>query len=143
MLPRKLRVTRAKDPRKTALAQEREKGRLNDARAAAKSTKYKYKATPEEKSLAGRASKLLGRAGAAAERRKSSGKGAANGDGSIVRFDDGGGLKTPQQIVFEGTRATANNGRTKDLKFGKGKAKKGKPTNRGARRAADWRKAKK
>lgn len=144
MLPRALRVTRAKDPRKTALAQERERGKLADARGAAKNTKYKYKATPEEKSQAGRAAKLLGRGGAALERRRASGKNTANGGGPAVSFDGPEGLKTPQQIVFEGTRATSKNGRPRDLKFGKkAKGKKGKPMDRGTRRAAEWRKAKK
>jgi nucleolar protein 12 len=147
MLPRAIRVTRAKDPRKTALAQEREREKLKNANGAVKSTKYKYKATPEERSLAGRAGKLLGRAGAALERRKSSGKGSAasNGGGgeSVLRMEDDE-FKTPQQVVFEGTRATSSNGRPKDLKLGKkSKGKMGnKPTNRGARRAAEWRKTK-
>jgi len=145
MLPRALRVTRAKDPRKTALAQEREREKLKNASGAVKSTKYKYKATPEERSLAGRAGKLLGRAGAALERRKSRGA-APNGGGggeSVLRMEDDG-FKTPEQVVFEGTRATSSNGRPKDLKLGKkSKGKKGgKPTNRGARRAAEWRKTK-
>jgi nucleolar protein 12 len=46
----------------------------------------------------------------------------------------------PEHFVLEGKRASAKDGRPKDLKFGK-KAKKkgGKPTNRGTRRAAEWR----
>lgn len=144
MLPRALRVARAKDPRKTALAQERERGRLADTKGAAKNTKYKYKATPEEKSQAGRAAKLLGRGGAALERRRASGRDAPNRGAPAAGADPHEGLKTPQQIVFEGTRASANNGRPKDLKFGKkGKGKKGKPVDRGSRRAAEWRKTKK
>ncbi len=147
MLPRKLRVTRAKDPRKTTMAMEREREKMKGQRAAAKSTKYRHKATPEEKSQAGRASKLLGRAGAAAEKRRgaSGNKGPpTTGANSVARFEkDGGDVKTPEQVIFEGTRATSNNGRPKDLKFGKKSkvAKKGRPTNRSARRAAEWKKS--
>lgn len=145
MLPRTLRVTRAKDPRKTASAVEREKSRLQIARADGKGTKYKPKLTAEEKSQAGRAGKLLGRAGAAAERRKGQGKDWPGSRQSVLQTDDDVEMKTPEQIVFEGTRASSKNGPPKDLKFGKkGKkpAKGGKPMNRGTRRAAEWRKKK-
>lgn len=61
--------------------------------------------------------------------------------------DDGGDRATTargpsQKMVFEGNRASANDGRPRDLKFGKGKKNKGrpKPKNRSARRAADWKK---
>ena len=149
MLPRILRVTRAKDPRKTASAIEREKSRLNIAKADGKATKYRPKLSAEEKSLAGRASKLLGRSGAAAERRKASGKDVLNGT-SILAADDDVEMKTPEQIVFEGARATSKDGRPKDLRFGKrgnkgikaSKGSKGKPVNRTTRRTAEWRKKK-
>lgn len=156
MLPRILRVSRAKDPRKTTLAMERNtkakldaaKG-LDGAAGKPKSTKYKHKATPEEKSLAGRASKLFGRAGAAREaqrlkggekkpRHRDGGKPVGTGANGI----DMGSIKTPEQIVFEGRRASSKDGKPKDLKFGKTKGKKRPPLQakkRGARRAAEWR----
>ncbi|KAK9418130.1 putative RRM domain-containing protein [Seiridium unicorne] len=158
MLPRILRVSRAKDPKKTALAMERStkvkleamvaagkvKG-LDGAAGQPKSTKYKHKATPEQQSLAGRASRLFGRAGAAREAQRLKG-----GDKETRRKEsksDGGvdlsTLKTPEQIVFEGRRASSKDGKPKDLKFGKVKGKKRPPLQakkRGARRAAEWRK---
>lgn len=144
MLPRALRVTRAKDPRKTAQAQEREKEKLSKAMASVKNTKYKHKATPEEKSLAGRTGKLLGRSAAAAGRRKGAGKDSFRGRSAVHADNDGDvAMKTPEQVVFEGTRARSTNGPPKGFKGGKkGKPKAGKPTNRGARRAAEWKKKK-
>lgn len=134
MLPRALRVTRAKDPRKTALAQERANAKAHASdKQAARGTGYRPKITPEQQAAAGRAGKLLGRAGAAHMHRSSKG-GAPNGSA----LD---GKKTPEQIVFEGRRASSKDGRPKDLKFGKkGKGKKTRPMHRGARRAAEWKK---
>lgn len=151
MLPRALRVSRAKDPRKTTLAMERTiKGKLEVASAAGKpkSTKYKHKATAEQQSLAGRASKLFGRSGAAreAQRLKGGDKKPRRKESRPERSGpDLTGLKTPEQIVFEGRRASAKDGKPKDLKFGKVRGKKRPPRQmgaqgRGARRAAEWRK---
>lgn len=166
MLPRALRVSRAKDPRKTALAVERSVkakkldlingGATNGNKENTTSAKYKHKATPEQQSLAGRAGRLLGRAGAARQQRElkgmkpfrpsqssegSSRDKESNGDGVIdgIKKD----IKTPEQIVFEGRRASAKDGKPKDLKFGKTKGKKRgapKARGRGAKRAAEWRK---
>ncbi|KAI1019029.1 hypothetical protein LB505_002902 [Fusarium chuoi] len=140
MLPRKLRVTRAKDPRKTALAQERARGKNIVPNGAAKSTKYKHKATPEEQSMAGRTGKLLGRSAAVQQRHKKrpSTQGASEDAQSIPS-----NIKGPEQFVFEGRRASAKDGTPKDLKLGKkgkGKGRSGRPQNRGARRAAEWKK---
>ncbi|KAK6062438.1 RNA recognition domain-containing protein, partial [Seiridium cupressi] len=76
MLPRIRRVSRAKDPKKTAVALERSTTVKLEAMAAAgkakglvgaagqpKSTKYKLEATPEQQSVAGRARRRGGRAG--------------------------------------------------------------------------------
>ncbi|UNI14684.1 Nucleolar protein 12 [Purpureocillium takamizusanense] len=136
MLPRPLRVTRAKDPRKTALAQERASAKANasDNSKGRGGTGYRPKITPEQQAAAGRAGKLLGRAGAAQMQR--GGKDGANAAALVSK-------KSPEQIVFEGRRASSRDGRPKDLKFGKkGKGKKPKPTHRGARRAAEWKKTK-
>lgn len=143
MLPRALRVTRAKAPHKTANAQERRKEKMLAAGNDSKSTKYKKKLTPEELSMAGRAGRLLGRSAAASQVRKGKGKGFDRRAGPKPWSKESAmdGLKTPEQIVFEGTRATSKGGRPKDLKLGKkSKSKPSKPTGRGARRAAEWRK---
>lgn len=131
MLPRKLRVTRAKDPRKTTQAIERTKAKFNNSNGGGNDRKgkpfkkggnasvYVPKLTPDQQAAAGRAGKLFGRAG---------------GNGLP------GGIKAPEKIVFEGRRASSRDALPKDLKGKKVKGKKGRPTNRGARRAADWRK---
>ncbi|KAI0484898.1 hypothetical protein GGR56DRAFT_616048 [Xylariaceae sp. FL0804] len=142
MLPRALRVSRAKDPRKTALAAERTtKAKAVDAKP--KSTKYKPKITPEQQSQVGRAGRLFGRVGAAQQRHalKSGGKRPEESRG-LMNNDNN--FKSPEEFVFEGRRASSKDGRPRDLKFGKAKGKKGtqktKPKDRGARRAAAWRK---
>jgi nucleolar protein 12 len=140
MLPRKLRVTRAKDPRKTALAQERARGKHITTNGATKSTKYKHKATPEEQSMAGRTGKLLGRSAAVQQRHKK--RPSTHGDNQEAE-NPLAGIKGPEQFVFEGRRASAKDGTPKDLKLGKkgkGKGRSSRPQNRGARRAAEWKK---
>ncbi|KAI1460323.1 hypothetical protein F4805DRAFT_417212 [Annulohypoxylon moriforme] len=146
MLPRALRVSRAKDPRKTALAMERTmKAKLEASNGRDKklnSTKHIPKVTPEQQSLVGRAGKLLGRAGAARQRHEL--KGDRRQPRQRRESAINGAFKTPEQIVFEGRRASEKDGKPRDLKFGKTKGKKGvvksKTKNRGARRAAEWRK---
>ncbi|KAI1416968.1 hypothetical protein F5Y13DRAFT_153474 [Hypoxylon sp. FL1857] len=146
MLPRALRVSRAKDPRKTALAMERTvKSKLeglNGRDKKAHSTKHKPKVTPEQQSQVGRAGKLLGRAAAARQRHGLKGEGRRPRERKET--DITSTFKTPEQIVFEGRRASEKDGRPKDLKFGKTKGKKGvikaKTKSRGAKRAAEWRK---
>ncbi|KAK8027207.1 nucleolar protein 12 [Apiospora marii] len=158
MLPRILRVSRAKDPRKTALNLERstklktglvasEASKSNTA--GPKSTQYKFKATPEQQSLAGRAGRLLGRAGAARQQREIRGdkrKPSDNGPATGSNASTLNIIKTPEQIVFEGRRASSKDGKPRDLKLGKGKGNKHKKSvtsakpGRGAKRAAEWRK---
>ncbi|KAI1170536.1 hypothetical protein F4777DRAFT_107599 [Nemania sp. FL0916] len=153
MLPRVLRVSRAKDPRKTALAMERTtKARFESQKngdGKRKSTKYAPKITPEQQSQAGRAGKLFGRSAAAQQR-----QGMKSGDrrrprdnkADKPRENASDGIKPPEQFIFEGRRASAKDGKPKDLKFGKVKGNKGaaraKAKGRGARRAAEWRKTK-
>jgi nucleolar protein 12 len=141
MLPRKLRVTRAKDPRKTILAQERARGKYIVNNGGPKSTKYKHKATPEEQSMAGRTSKLLGRSAAVQQRHKK--RPSAHGESQEAEKPVPE-IKGPEQFVFEGRRASARDGLPKELKQkqkGKGKGKKsGKPQNHGSKRAAEWKK---
>ncbi|KAL7628002.1 Nucleolar protein 12 [Parahypoxylon ruwenzoriense] len=146
LLPRVLRVSRAKDPRKTALAMERTvKAKLegiNGRDSKTKSTTHRPKVTPEQQSQAGRAGKLLGRAAAARQRHGLRGESGQLRDSKVTAPN--GVLKTPEQIVFEGRRASAKDGKPRDMKFGKVKGKKGmsktKTKSRGARRAAEWRK---
>ncbi|KAL0936427.1 Nucleolar protein 12 [Colletotrichum truncatum] len=144
MLPRALRVTRAKAPHKTALAMERSKTKGQPNPSAPGSTKYRAKITPEQQSMAGRAGRLLGRSGALRERKGGDKRDRrANGSGVVPKDD----IKAPEEFIFEGRRASAKDGKPKDLKFGKrtkkGRVQKSKPTGRGARRAEQWRKKEK
>ncbi|KAK0734894.1 hypothetical protein B0T26DRAFT_746741 [Lasiosphaeria miniovina] len=170
MLPRELRVSRCKAPHKTARAMEAKygpgkpgissdgkgKGKFNNN--GKRSTSYAPKPTAEAQSLAGRAGKLLGRAGAAL-------MGAAGSKESRPRAEprakrplpqqqqSGDGakpMKSPEDIVFEGRRASERDGRPRDLKFkqtsnksrgAKMHKKAAAKPNRGALRAAKWKKA--
>ncbi|TRX98692.1 hypothetical protein FHL15_000034 [Xylaria flabelliformis] len=132
MLPRPLRVSRAKDPRKTALAMERTtKARLDAIKSTdgkRKSTKYTPKITPEQQSQAGRARKLFGRSAAAKQQHGFKGerrKPRERADSSSKPQERGNGIKPPEKFIFEGRRASAKDGKPKDLKFSKTKGKKG------------------
>ncbi|KAJ8120167.1 hypothetical protein O1611_g10434 [Lasiodiplodia mahajangana] len=150
MLPRALRVSRAKDPRKTALAMERTaKARLESLKGTdskRNNTKYVPKVTPEQQSQAGRVGKLFGRSAATKQRLGIKGDRRRSRDAGDKPQENGDGIKPPEQFIFEGRRASAKDGKPKDLKFGKTKGKKGavkaKAKGRGARRAAEWRKSK-
>jgi nucleolar protein 12 len=153
MLPRALRVSRAKDPRKTSLAMERTtKARLEVLKGAdgkRKNIGYTPKITPEQMSLAGRAGRLFGRAAVSKQRRELKGdrrKPREPREEVDKPRDISDGIKPPEQFIFEGRRASARDGKPKDLKFGKKKGKKAvvknKAKGRGARRAAEWRKSK-
>ncbi|KAH8837630.1 hypothetical protein MCOR27_011727 [Pyricularia oryzae] len=144
LLPRALRVTRCKAPHKTARAMERATQSKASALANAgkpKSTKYVRKVTVEEKTGAGRAGKLLGRSAAArlgGFNKPRFGKGKA-ANAAPVDSD----FKSPEEIIFEGHRASVKEGKPKDLKFKGSKVKKSKrPVSgnqkRRATRAANW-----
>ena len=150
MLPRILRVVRAKAIRKTALASQTTRANFKNSKIPNKQQIYNPKLTSEISSLQGRAGKLLGRAGAA-KFRKSEGSGA-NGMamGKRGREQNGAGnggvegiKRTPESIVFEGYRATSKAGRPKDLKLGGGGGgkKKGKPRTRSSKRGTEWKKS--
>lgn len=127
MLPRKLRVARAKDPRKTALAQDKSQAKADMADSKVRNTKYIPKMTPDQQAAAGRAGRLFGKAGAHLRGKKFSGT-----DTNVA---------TGKKVVFEGNRASINDGRPRDLKFGKSKkSRKPKPTHRSARRGTEWKK---
>jgi nucleolar protein 12 len=125
MLPRKLRVMRAKAIKKRPERQN-QNARGKDGAAV-------------DRSMQGRASKLLGRAGAAQIRK---GGGKRIGNASRVNREEPQEGKGAEPVVFEGHRARAHD-RVDGLKVGrKGKGKrKGKPSTRSAKRAAAYRKA--
>lgn len=144
MLPRVLRVTRAKALKKTANAQKREtaprpfvKGSNNPNNVVI----YNPKMTSQQQSLQGRAGKLLGRAGAAQFGKRDE---AAKNDARPQRAAGGPpGIKGPESFIFEGYRASSNNGKPKDLKLGGKdvKGKGGKPKTRSSKRAGEWKKS--
>lgn len=146
-------MVRAKAIGKTAnaVAASRDNRKRPSDKGTPKNAIYNPKVTAEFSSLKGRASKLLGRAGAAQFNKKAVGSGANDtvvgkrGDGA--RANEGkkieGIAKPPGAFVFEGFRASAKNGKPKDLKLGGKNAKKGaggKPKNRSAKRAGEWKK---
>lgn len=149
MLPRVLRVTRAKAMKKTANAQARD----NAPRPSVKGSNnpnnqviYNPKMTSQQQSLQGRAGKLLGKAGASQFKKRDE---AANKQPRqrVTGTNDTPlgvpGIKGPEAFIFEGYRASSNSGKPKDLKLG-GKnvknAKGGKPKTKSANRAAAWKK---
>jgi nucleolar protein 12 len=102
---------------------------------------YVPKPTAESQTLAGRASKLLGRFGAAKLAGKAPGLNSKKRRDRRDRFVNRGGepasggetgkIKAPEQFVFEGRRASAKDGKPKDLKFKKGKTKAKSPNKKG------------
>ena len=125
MLPRILRVTRAKDPKKTASYSKPGKGFDKDARSAKEHRGYTPKVSSQNQSLLGRAGKLLGRAGAA----QFSSAGKDRGPKKKIT----GIAKTPEDIVFEGYRASSKQGKGTLKLDGSGK-KQGKPRTRSSKR---------
>lgn len=132
MLPRKLRVVRAKGIKRNKT------NSATSARPVSTKGVYNPKISAEERSMQGRAAKLLGKAGAAKVRL--GGKFGGN-KGPKKEDKPANGFKTPEQFVFEGHRATEKQGKT-GLKLGGKKSKKGgKPTSRSSRRGAAWKAA--
>jgi nucleolar protein 12 len=148
MLPRVLRVVRAKAIGKTANAQAATSSRdkNKNLKNFGKPQIYNPKTSSQDASLQGRAGKLLGRAGAA-QFKKREGSGAnetvmgKRGDGRKASGSALEGIaKSPEAIVFEGYRASAKSGKPKDLKMGGSGGKKGKGKPRSSKRASDWKK---
>ena len=124
MLPRKLRVARAKVQKRNA------KPGSGRPSSAPKANGYQRKVTGEEASKIGRANKLFGRATAAQMKESiASGKSTSNG------------LQPPEKFVFEGHRASNKGGKAGLKLAGRGKKKPGKPTNRSAKRGAAFKAA--
>lgn len=126
MLPRPLRVSRAKNPRSTTQALQRRGIYPSTGPVAAKG---KGKPGPNDKKPASRRDmKLLGVAGAARQTRQKEEHAERK-------------VKTPEHIIFEGKRATQGDAgglakRHKAKKSVTGKRLKGKR----AQRAKDWKK---
>ncbi|KAL8992307.1 MAG: hypothetical protein Q9169_007199 [Polycauliona sp. 2 TL-2023] len=127
LLPRILRVTRAKKMTKNTMTKPQPGKRMNGTKTS--QANYVPKLDPAKQSLSGRAGKLFGRAGAAhlKDRRNLDGKAPVNGAGKIVR--------TPEQIVFEGYRASSKQGQGAKI-GGPKKKQQGKPGTRSSRRGA-------
>ncbi|KAH0292005.1 RNA-binding domain-containing protein, partial [Aureobasidium sp. EXF-3399] len=121
MLPRKLRVTRAKTIKRNV------KPGSNAVKAPGAASKgiYNPKADPVMQSNMGRAGKLMGRAAAAQVQKGKPIGGTPQG------------FKTPESFIFEGHRAKAGAGKS-GLKLGGSGKKKGKPRTRSSNRAAAW-----
>jgi nucleolar protein 12 len=131
MLPRKLRVTRAKAPKKNAKPGSGRPSARPTAAAAA--TGYRRKVTGAEASQLGRSAKLLGRA-AAAKMRQPGDRTSRPAGGARAATALREGIQKPEDFikkpgfVFEGHRASAKQGKS-GLKLG-GKKNKSKVTKR-------------
>jgi nucleolar protein 12 len=152
MLPRILRVVRAKAVHKTALASQASRSGPQSTRRSNKDRIYNPKLPSQLSSLQGRAGKLLGRAGAA-QFKKREGSGAnrtmmgKRGQGGKSELGNRSTIegigKTPETIVFEGYRASVKSGKPRDLKLsgGGGGKKKSKPGTKNSKRASEWKKS--
>lgn len=152
MLSRKLRVSRCKAPQKTerAIQARRIKGSADakPGKGPRGGTGYVPKPTAKEQSLAGRAGKLLGRAAASHLGSKDARPGKKphrrEGTTSHAGPEDRGvkKSKSPEQVVFEGRRASAKDGKPKDLRFKGTRSGAGrKAGNRASARAKAWKMA--
>ena len=124
MLPRKLRVARAKAPKRNARPGS---GRPSAPQAGPNG--YRRKITGEESSQMGRAGKLFGRAAAVRVRKEAQGDSRNNVNKTPL------GVRRPEDFIFEGHRATFGSGKA-GLKLGGRRNKGTKPTGRSAKRAA-------
>ncbi|KAL8703501.1 MAG: hypothetical protein Q9201_003311 [Fulgogasparrea decipioides] len=124
LLPRVLRVTRARKATKKATKPSLNKSQAsNKADGAATNARYAPKVNPTAQSLSGRAGKLFGRAGAAQFKGQAR---PGGGPGKVV--------KPPERMVFEGHRASRKQGR--GAKGGGSGKKQSKPRTRSSRRGA-------
>jgi nucleolar protein 12 len=134
MLPRKLRVARAKHINKTASANNSTKPRFPTTDPTRATNKISSsKSNLQIQSLYGRAPKLLGRAGAAKLR--------GSVRSAVMKGDRGISVakRTPEMVVFEGYRAKSG-ARPTGMKIsgGSGRRKGGKERTRRTARAAAW-----
>ncbi|KAM3159360.1 Nucleolar protein 12 [Botrytis cinerea] len=144
MLPRVLRVVRAKAQHK----QVSSRPTARQPKSSKTSQIYNPKVDPNQASLQGRATKLLGKAGGAKFKKTGANdttlgsRGDKQVSGSGEAKGGMAGIKAPESFVFEGYRASASKGKPKDLKLGGkgGGKKKGKPRTRSSNRGAEWKK---
>ncbi|KAL8943544.1 MAG: hypothetical protein Q9216_001002 [Gyalolechia sp. 2 TL-2023] len=127
LLPRSLRVTRAKKMTKTSTRISQHSSKAGAAKSAVLEARYTPKIDPNAQSMSGRAGKLFGRAGAVHLKGQASVSAGQSLKGSGV-------AKGPEQIVFEGHRASSRQGR--GAKLGGSGKKQGKPRTRSSRRGA-------
>ena len=129
MLPRKLRISRAKAIKRNATLK-----RDIESKNPNKVGIYRPKISSQQLSDLGRASRMLGKAGAALmskqDKKKSHGPPARTAAPSQV-------VKAPESFVFEGHRAKSGS-YTGSKKKVASKKKSGRPTNRSSKRAAAW-----
>ncbi|KAL9122253.1 MAG: hypothetical protein Q9187_001188 [Circinaria calcarea] len=130
MLPRVLRVTRAKSLRKTASYTNSTRGVKKTPQARGTEV-YKPKLSSRVQSLSGRAGKMFGRAGAARLKNYSDDQMAK--DSSMTHLK--GITKTSESIVFEGYRASSRQSKG-TLKSGGPGMSRGKPRTRSSKRGA-------
>ena len=124
MLPRTLRVTRAKNVRKAANRVEKD---LSSKQRAKRGRRNEEEDSSQLRSLQGRAGKLFGRAGDAHTRKEMRHKG-------IKELQHHRNSAGEHETVFEGYRASRLQGKVM-AKSGKGQ---GKPRTRSSRRGADF-----
>ncbi|TEY81835.1 hypothetical protein BOTCAL_0031g00270 [Botryotinia calthae] len=144
MLPRVLRVVRAKAQHK----QVSSRPTARQPKSSKTSQIYNPKVDPNQASLQGRATKLLGKAGGAKFKKTGANDTTLGSRGDKQVSGNGeaksgmAGIKAPESFIFEGYRASASKGKPKDLKLGGkgGGKKKGKPRTRSSNRGAEWKK---
>ncbi|KAL8952075.1 MAG: hypothetical protein Q9222_001986 [Ikaeria aurantiellina] len=126
LLPRTLRVTRAKKVTNSSLHKSRDGKMAKDGLQRESKAQYIPKTDSAAHSLSGRAGKLFGRAGAAHFKSQAVSKGKRPPSGS------GRTVKAPEQFVFEGYRASSTQG--KGAKIQGQRKREGKPSTRSSRR---------
>ncbi|RKF77251.1 Nucleolar protein 12 [Golovinomyces cichoracearum] len=147
MLPRILRVVRAKAISKTAGALSASHSKLKSSKPISKLGKFSPKLTSEQLSLRGRAAKLLGVAGAAKLKRSDSvflngrERDQKKTTPNPVPLSEDKILRPAESFVFEGYRASAKSSSNRSSKpSGKARTRSGKPKTRSSRRASEWKK---
>lgn len=115
---------------KTASHRSQHSSKLDGAKPTTSTARYSPKIDPVAKSMSGRAGRLLGRAGAARF------QGRTGPDGKQVTKGPGSIPKAPEQMVFEGYRASSKQSRAAEA-GGSGR-KQGKPRTRSSRRGAEF-----
>lgn len=142
MLPRKLRVVRAKAIKRNVKPGSSSTRAPAHSKGAKGTGIYNARLTGEQQSQMGRAGRLLGRAGAA-QMRNGGGPPATGANGQISdrapRLPNGGPrIRAPEDFIFEGHRASAKSGKSGLKLGGGGKKKAGKPKTRSSTRGAAW-----